>query len=72
MTRTIKTIRRADQADNVGRTLIGPLYRLFEQRSAAAAAATKPDDGNASALAPLGVISLVTLLMLWAVINPML
>ena len=71
MTHTSKIVGR-DQADNVGRTLIEPLYLLFGQRSAAAAAATKPDDSNASALAPLAAIGLVALLMLWAVINPML
>lgn len=71
MTHTSKIVGR-DQADNVGRTLIEPLYRLFDQRSAAAAAATKPDDSNANALAPLAAIGLVALLMLWAVINPML
>jgi hypothetical protein len=72
MTRTIDAIHRADNPENVGRALIEPLYRLFDERNSAAPATTEPDDGNASALAPLAAIGLVALLMLWAVINPML
>jgi hypothetical protein len=48
------------------------LYRLFEERNSAVAITARPSDNNASVVTPLIGISLVALLMLWMVINPML